>query len=76
MIKWEYRRLYIYDKKGKWIFEMEGQEYPESARDRVMNQWGEEGWELAGILPFQGYERGGLPSYTLGYVLFFKRPMN
>lgn len=85
MQKWEYTSLYVrWNSKAKaWQFEYNGQTYPASERNTIMNALGEEGWELVSTVAFEGSDIslrltvGSAPPtrvFTEAYLLFFKRP--
>jgi len=74
MQKWEYKHLYVYQEKDKWVFEYEEKKYLEGDRLKVMNVMGQQGWELVCSLPFENSVGAYQPAtYTSGYILFFKR---
>jgi len=76
MQKWEYKELYgQWDKK--WLLEHEGRTYPASALHQIMNELGQQGWELVSVLPFVDTDSPGAfaSTFTKYYKLFFKRPV-
>jgi hypothetical protein len=61
--------------KNVWLFTFNGNDHLVDDRELVMNELGQIGWELAGVLPFNttlGYGAGA-GTYTNAYTLFFKR---
>jgi hypothetical protein len=87
MQKWEYMSLWFqWAEKIKidgkqhndvWYFEYKGKQYLVSERERVMNEMGQNGWELVCTIPFDTTSSPGIipVTYTYGYRLFFKRPI-
>lgn len=76
MQKWEYTSINASIQKHQWSFTYGGQQYSGADRDQLMNKMGQEGWELVVAFPFEDMKDGVYtPTRTVGYTLFFKRPI-
>ena len=83
MQKWEYFRLVIYEDKDKWFIKYKGQNVSYDQILTVLNELGEQGWELATSTGFNTWmakagfaSPSGYISYTGSYMYTFKRPKN
>ncbi len=74
MQKWEYCHVTRYiNKKNKWVLGYKGKEYKTDQLHDIMDELGEEGWELVATMPVTSTNVQGW-AYTAERVLYFKRP--
>jgi hypothetical protein len=81
MQKWEYFRLIISLDGDKWLIKYKGQKVSYDQIQAVLNELGEQGWELATSTAFNTWNTkagfaspSGYISYTDTYIYTFKRP--
>jgi hypothetical protein len=79
MQKWEYFRLVIYQEKDKWLILYKEQKVDTSQIISVLNELGDQGWELVTSSSFDRTDSQGkivpsyMPTYTWTYIYTFKR---
>lgn len=73
MTKWEYTNLLILQSGDKWRFDYKGHQYSVNELTRIMNEIGQEGWELVNTV---AGNMGTSYIHFGSYLLFFKRSTN